>query len=335
MDGLALSSALLKHDAAIATAALRQLTKRIGDLLTVLVILPLLVVIARAWLSGLPDTFRELAAYGVSALTTLALTKTLLERVWFHQTDGVLASFAQRLGEWLGYTLPLLAVGVLLSLLGMAAMSILHFRSAMLGTCGGIASGLVIPYVRERVCRWWRDLTPRRGFALLRHQHALMIAAAVSVAVGTLCACLPQERYLAAIFTGGYGLAVILLTGRVDAGTVRYMTLVGHSSASLVRVWLPIQLALLLPATAVLLLAQSWVAAGVAAVIALGLPAITALRVFAYRAFSRVIADWMVTSLIAAAGYAALTFPPLGPVIIVGAVVWLAKRGSGSRWLLT
>lgn len=102
----------------------------------------------------------------------------------------------------------------------------------------------------------------------------------------------------------------------------------------MLRHWLPIQLALLWPAALVLLAGQAWVPAGVTAAVAVALPVLTALRIFAYRALSRLAADWAVAIVIIAAVYAGVTAPPLGPVIVVGAIVWLARRGAGARWLL-
>jgi hypothetical protein len=67
---------------------------------------------------------------------------------------------------------------------------------------------------------------------------------------------------------------------------------------------------------------------------AAALPVLTALRIFAYRALSRVMADWAVAIVIIAAIYASLTAPPLGPLILVGASLWLARQGAGTRWLL-
>jgi len=87
-------------------------------------------------------------------------------------------------------------------------------------------------------------------------------------------------------------------------------------------------------AALVLLAAQAYVPATVAVLIAATLPVVTALRIFAYRAVSRLIADWAVAIVILAAVYAGFTAPPLGPMIIVAAIVWLARRGAGARWLL-
>lgn len=326
--------AILKHDYAIACAALSRSTKRTSDLLTILVVLPLSVVFIRAWLSGLTGNHREHLALGMSLLIAAVLTKTLLERVWFHQSEGALAHFAQRSGEWLGYIVPLFASGIVVGLVGMATIGIFHPPSAILGTVGGIAIGLALPFVRERLHRRWRSFALSGKITSSRPQHALIISAAISAVAGLICAFLPRENYLDAGIAGSFALVVSLVAGRVDAAIVRYMTLMGHSSMSLLRHWLPLQCALLLPLLAVLLIAQSWVPAGVTALIFLCLLSITTLRIYAYRATSRLIADWWVTGVIFATAYAALTLPPIGPIIAIVAIAWLAQRGLASRWLL-
>lgn len=326
--------ALLKHDAAITRAASRQITKSIADLLTVLIGLPLLALIARVWLKGLPSELRVLIAYGASTLIATVIAKALLERVWFHQSEGVLARFAQSPGEWLFYIGPLIAAGILIGFSGMAALGIFNPGGAVLGSCAGIAGGLAFPCLRERVLRWWRDIIPKSGPDLIRHGRAPIIGAVAATMLGAICSILPQDGYLDAILAGTYGLLVIVLTGRVDAAKVRYMTLMGHSPTSLLRHWLPAQLTLLLPFGTVLALAQNWLAAGVVSAVTLGLLILTTARIFAYRAFGRLIADWVVAGVIASTGYVALTLPPVGPVILLAAIVWLARRGAGRQWLI-
>ncbi|MCM0000739.1 MAG: hypothetical protein NBV68_15280 [Erythrobacter sp.] len=331
---LSLLLAILRLDVAIAKAAARQIAKNTADLLTVLIGLPLLVLVARAWLKGLPSDHRDLIDYGASALIATVIAKALLERVWFHQSDGPLARFAQRPGDWLSYMVPLLSAGILLGFFGLAAVGILNPGGAALGTCAGVIGGLAFPFVRERVLHLWRDITSQRRLNLIRHRRAPIIGAIAAAVLGAIGAILPQGGNLDALWAGAYGFMVIVLTGRVDAATVRYMTLMGHSPASLLRHWLPAQIMFLLPFGAVLALAQNWLAAGLTAAVALGLLVLTTARIFAYRAFSRLIADWAVAGVIAAAGYVALTVPPLGAAILIAAIVWLARLGSGKRWML-
>jgi hypothetical protein len=331
---LSLRFAILRLDVAIAKAAARQIAKSTADLLTLLIGLPLLALAARGWLNGPPGEFCDLIAYGASALIATVIAKALVERVWFHQSDGPLARFAQRPGDWWSYIAPLLSAGILLGFFGLAAVGILNPGGAAMGACAGVVGGLAFPFVRERVLRWWRDTTSQRRFEPIRHGRAPIIGAVAAAVLGAIGAILPREGYLDAIWAGAYGLLVIVLTGRVDAATVRYMTLMGHSPTSLLRHWLPAQLTLLLPFGVVLALAQNWLAAGLTAAVALVLLSLTTARIFAYRAFSRLIADWAVAGVIALAGYAAITVPPLGPAIIIAAIVWLARLGSGKRWLL-
>ena len=326
--------ALAKHDAAIALSVLRELRGRVIDGLTLLVLVPLLALFARAWLAGLPDDHRDIGAFAAASLLATLLAKALIERLWFHRIDGVVASYAQRPREGIAFVAPLLLGGIAIGLGALALLGLADPGGMVLGVCSGVPAGLLFPFAREHVRRWWRRLATRHLRSLTRARLSLTRAAALSVGMGIVGLIMTSRFYLDSIATGFYTLAVILLTAPVDARVVRYMTLVGHGATSLLRHWLPIQLALLWPAALVLLAGQTWALAGVTAVVAVALPVLTALRIFAYRALSRVIADWAVAILIPVAVLVSLAAPPLGPVIVVGATVWLARRGAGARWLL-
>lgn len=326
--------ALAKHDAAIALSVLRELRGRVIDGLTLLVLVPLLALFARAWLAGLPDDHRNMGAFAAASLLATLLAKALIERLWFHRIDGVVASYAQRPREGIAFIAPLLLGGIAIGVGALALMGLVDPGGVVLGVCSGLPAGLLFPIVRDHVRRWWHRAAPKPLLSLSRTRPSLTRAAALSLGVGIVSLIMPSRFYLDAIATGFYALTVILLTAPVDARVVRYMTLVGHGGTSLLRHWLPIQLALLWPAALVLLAGQTWIAAGGTVVAAVALPVLTALRIFAYRALSRLAADWAVAIVIIAAVYAGVTAPPLGPLIIVGAIVWLARRGAGARWLL-
>lgn len=329
-----MNSAPVKHDAAIALSAVRGLSKRASDGLTLLVLVPLFALFARAWLATLPDDLRELVVFGGSSLFATILAKALIERLWFHRTDGVLAPLAQRTHDGIAFLGTLMSAGIVMGLSAFALIGLLDLRAMVLGVCSGLPAGLLFPFVREHVRKWWRRSAPRSLRSLMHFRFPLVKAAALSVVVGILSLLIPSQHYLNAMAVGAYGLSVILLTAPVDARVVRYMTLVGHGGASLLRRWLPIQIALLWPVALVLLAAQAYVPGTVAALIAAALPVVTTLRIFAYRALSRLIADWAVAIVTLAAVYAVFTMPPLGPLVVVGAIVWLAGRGAGTRWLL-
>jgi hypothetical protein len=332
--GTPLRLALAKHDTAIALSALRGLRGRVVDGLTLLVLVPLLALFGRASLARLPDDLREMGAFAAASLLATLLAKALTERLWFHRSDGVLARDAQRPGDGFAFVMPLLLVGIAVGVAALVALGLVDLGAIGLGVCSGLPAGALFPFLREHVHRWWRRAAPRRLRSLTLTQLPLARAAALSVGVGVLSLIMPPSFYLDAIFAGFYAVAVIWLTTPVDARVVRYMALVGHGGASLLRHWVPIQLALTWPAALVLLAAQAWVPAGVMAIVAVALPVLTALRIFAYRAVSRVMADWTVAIVVLAAAYAGLMAPPLGPIIIVSAMVSLARQGAGARWLL-
>lgn len=326
--------ALAKHDAVIALSVVRELRGRVIDGLTLLVLVPVLALFARAWLAELPDDHRDMGAFAAASLLATLLAKALIERLWFHRTDGILARDSQRPREWIAFVAPLLLGGIAMGMGALALLGLADPGGMVLGVCSGLPAGLLFPFVREHVRRWWRRLAARHLRSLTRTPLSLTRAAALSLGVGIVGLIMPSRFYLDTIATGFYALAVILLTAPVDARVVRYMMLVGYGGTSLLRHWLPIQLALLWPAALVLLAGQAWALAGVTAVVAVALPVLTALRIFAYRALSRLAADWAVGIVVLAAVYAGVTAPPLGPVIVVGAIVWLARRGAGARWLL-
>lgn len=325
---------LAEYDAAIALSVVRGLRTRLIDGLTLLVLAPLLALFARAWLARLPDDLREMGAFAAASLLATLLAKALIERLWFHRMEGVVARDAQRPHEWIAYIAPLLLAGIAIGLGTLVVLGLVDPSGTVLGLCSGLPAGVLLPFARDYVRRWWRRYAPRQLRSLAHTRFPLTGAAALSAVVGVLSLFVPSELYFDAIAIGIYGLGVILLTAPVDARVVRYMTLVGHGGASLLRHWLPIQLALIWPAALILLAAQAWVPAIVAALIAAVLPVVTSLRIFAYRALSRVIADLAVAIVILAAVYAGFTAPLLGPVIMAGAIVWLARRGTGARWLL-
>lgn len=326
--------ALLKHDVAVAVAVLHELSRRTKDRLTLFVIMPLLALIARAWFAPLAEEMRELVAFGAASLLTALLAQALIERLWFHRTDGILARCAQRPREGIDYFVPLMLAGIIMELATLAVLDLVDLRGTILGMCAGLSAGLLLPFVLKHSRRSWYLFTTRRLRPFAGARFSTAKAAVLSLGAAASIIIAPSANHLDIIVMGAYLLIVILLAGTVNAEVVRYMTLVGHTGPTLLRHWLPIQLALLWPLTFLLLVAQSWVPASVAALAALMLPVATAMRIFAYRAFSRLIADWIVAVVFVIAAYAAYTVPPLGPMIIVAAIVWLVRRGAGTRWLL-
>jgi len=325
--------ALLRHDAAIAGALARQVAERWRDLLTLLVALPILALFARVWLAQLVVDRREIIVGVAGFVIAATLAKAVAERLDYHRTEGALAHHAQRSSVPLSFVLPLLAGGLAILLAGMASIAGLPSISLAGWIAAGTALGLLLAVAANFVPRFMAGPMPTPP-RMLGHRREMGLVAVFSAAVGLAGALLPSQNHLDGLVAGGYALAVVVLAGQVDATAVRYMTMVGHSAATMLRKSLTIQLALLVPFAAVLALAQDWMAASVAAIAAIGLPCITALRILAYRAFGRILADWLVSIFIAIAAYLTLTLPPLGVLAILAAMVWFARKGTGTRWLI-
>ena len=325
----------IRYEASIAASSIRALGRRVSDCLTLLSAIPVFVLVARAKIAELPDDTRWLVGYGITWLFAMLLAKALIQRWGFHRTDGVLACQSQHTKEAIAYLFPLTLVGLAAGISAIAILGLFDPGAAMLGMSSGLPTGALLPWVDEYVRRVWHRVASG-GIRLNIHARAsLGTAAGVSGAVGGTSVLLPSDHHIDALVTGVYFLIVLLLTASVDARVVRYMTLMGRSTWALLGNWLPLQIVLLSPVTMVLLTGQAWVPASLAAITLLALPVVTAMRIFAYRAFGRLIADWSVALILAAAMYAGFTLPPLGPVILMAGMLWLLRRGAGHRWLLT
>lgn len=325
---------LLRHDGAVIAALSRDLIRRRGDLATIVLVVPLLALIARGWVAEMPTERRELIAWGAGFLLAAMLTQSLVERVGFHRTEGAVAHDAQRPAEWSSLVLPLLLAGIVGGLGAIMAIGIALAASWATATGVGIVAGLAMPFTRQRAAAWWRG---RRSSAVVGwpdHRWSLWIGVATGTIVGGMCALLPDEDHLDAIVVGGYALGVIILTARVDADTVRYMAVVGRSVGSTLRQWLPVQLALLLPVSVVMVIAQRWVPMTVATLAATGLIAVTTVRILAYRAYGRRIADWISTILMAIVGFVTVALPPLAVLLLIAVMIWLLRRGKDSEWVI-
>ena len=306
-----------------------------SDCLTLLIAVPVLTLVARAKIAELPDNTRWLVGYGISWLFAVFLAKALIQRWRFHRADGVLGRQSQRLTAAIAYLFPLTLIGLGAGISAIAILGLFDPSAAILGIGSGLPTGALLPWIDEHVRRVWHRVASETIRFNMRARPSLCIAAAASAVIGMTSLFVPSAHHIDALITGAYVLCVVLLTASVDARVVRYMTLMGRSASALLGYWLPLQIVLLSPVTMVLMIGQASVPASLAAITLLALPVVTAMRIFAYRAFGRLIADWSVAFVLAAAIYAGFTLPPLGPVILVAGMWWLARRGTGQRWLLT
>lgn len=323
---------LLRHELAIAVAGLRFLSHKPIDLLTVLICLPVFIFILQAWTAGQPDQLLQVQAAAIGFFAAFYSARGLLARDAYHRTDGIVARQAQRAGERLGWALPLFGAAVVpgfayLAIVN-AARPMLWLVATLLGAGAAAALSAIARVLRERR----PALSPWLRPGHLRSPRAWLALLATGAALGLTCTALPFEAAGLAIAAADVALVAVVALGRVDAMEVQYRTMVGNSSLVIIGTHgLPL-LAFFTAFTATLSSAPPWEPSAVAAVLGAAVLVFMAVRVLAYQAFDRRIADWFVTGLFAIAGMAGLMIPPAALVAMLFGVVWLARRAASQRW---
>lgn len=204
----------------------------------------------------------------------------------------------------------------------------------LLGGISGAAIGAIwvhlaaIPSSRTQSC--W----PLRNLRLhVRHLGSVAVAGVAAAAV-VMAAAMFVEREAAAAITALTAIAAAIFLGGLDAATVRFMAMVGHSSITTIRdKCLPI-LSFFVPFSLLLLLYPDWLIAGTGAGLGLLSLAFMIVRVLAYRSFRQRVADWVVTFLFALTATTAISMPPAAPLIYLAGCMWLVQRATGISWLV-
>ncbi len=305
------ASAPLRHDLEIARIALRRTLRRPGDVVTLALFIPLLLLAWRAWAMGLsaPVVMAQSAALGL-VLACYGAT-AVIDRWTYHREDGVLAARAQRPSDALRFALPLWSATVATSLL----LSIALFPGQRMAWCAGTVA-------RAALGIGWS--APGGGPAHFIAGASLGIACAVTP--------LPPAATFAAVLA--VALAAIVLLGSVDADVIRFRTMTGDTPWHLVRIHTAPQLMVIIPFAAILAISARWEAASIASLVAVAAALFIAMRVIAYQSFGRRVGDWIVTIFLAASATIALMLPPLAPFAIAGSIAWLARRGAHEAWLV-
>lgn len=327
--------ALLRHEWEIASAGLRAIFRKPLDRLTVLIAVPACLLVVRAWVSRQPEQLLELHAFAVGFLVPFYCVKALAGRCTYHRTDGILSAHAQRTRELLAFALPLFIAAVAMGLAYLIIVNAFRPTLWLAATAAGATASWVWAHVsrivRKRQPIFLRWLRPRHS---RKHSGAMAILVAVGALLGTACAILPLQVPAIAFATVAISLAVTVVLGRVDAAAIRYRTMVGHSSWTIVRSHILPLSAVFAPFAATLTLAPHWAPAALAAILGLAVTAFVAMRILAYQSFHRRIADWVVTVLIAISALVGLALPPAAPVALLFGVVWLARRAASQTWLI-
>lgn len=325
--------ALLRHERGIADAGLRTMARNPLDLATVIVAVPIALLVARAWLAAQPDQLKLAQAFAVGLSASFFSLTALFARCSYHRTDGIVAAAAQRRAERLGLIVPLLGLAMAFGLLGLLSVGAFRLEIWALGSALGAVLGIgwipglaLIERLRAKTTTTLRVWLPDT-----KAGQAIPIA---GVTFGLVGAFLPLQLPVRMVAAVAIVLVAAIALARIDAGVVRYETMLGHASAKLLRAHLwPFSLLVLSFATASLA-APHWGQAAAGLVAGAAILVFAALRILAYQSFGQRGGDWIVTLLIGGAAMTGLAMPPLGPLMLIVGIVWLARRARAQSWLI-
>lgn len=308
------------------------------DALTLAVTLPILTLIWRYWAEGLPRAMVMAQALGIGALSAFLALVALTTRCAYHREEGALAAFAQTLAECLRYAVPMwlfvVAAGLCFAAIGNPGNEAFWLAGVITGTLAGLAwVAFLEPLVRRIAARIDSIMT---GFGPGLRSWPMLAVAAMAIGAAVAIASVVAELSLPVTAVGVLvpGIVASMILGRVDAETVRFRALIGVASWPMIRGQSGRILAAMIALALPLLPVPNRLAGLVPVLLGFAVILFTACRILAYQVFERRIADWVVTAIFGGSGLASLAFPPLGPLVIVGAFAALARRAQLRRWLI-
>lgn len=100
------ASLLLRHELKIVSAILSKIIRKPSDLVTAIIALPVLLLVWKAWLAGLPDILAAWQTAGLGFLTAFYALRILRDRCAYHREDGALAANSQQVIERVAFAAP-------------------------------------------------------------------------------------------------------------------------------------------------------------------------------------------------------------------------------------
>lgn len=326
--------ALLRHEREIVLAGLRAVLRNRLDLCTVLIALPVLLLVLRAWSSGHSAQLLALQAFAAGLVVAFYAANSLLQRCEYHRTDGILAEYAQRPVERLRLALPLFAAAAAASFSYLAVVNAnrpaLWLAGTVLGAAAGLAWGHIGRVLREARKHLLHFPPLHRGTSR-RIQGSLVAAGTVS---GLACAFLPLGEVARMIAVTAISAAIGVTFGAIDGAAIRYMTMVGQAWLTIGFAHVAPLLAFFGPFAAALAMAPHWAPSALAALLGTGGAAFVASRVLACQSFGPRVAEWVVAALVGAVVILGFGFPPAAPVAMLIGLTGLVRRATSRTWLI-
>ncbi len=324
---------LFRYDLAIARNATRATFASWHDRLIAATLLLFALAFVHGWLAERPWRVAAWVGAGATVLIGTTIGRSIATRLAFYASDGPLAALALHRGTRWRYVLAWHAVA-----LSMVTIVILIIRPSLaivlpaylIGVLVGLVPGHVgLPNGSTAIAPVIRTIR-----AALQHPRAGVAAAAILlVSLTAFAGALPHDALVAV--AGIEALMLALAFTIVDPSVVRFMTISGHGTLSVILRHARATLAFLPIAALPCWPAFGPVVAGIIAVAAIVALLLMAMRILAYRIHGRRFADLLVAILAALLILVAVSLPVLLPVVTLAILRRLQRRASMQTWMLS
>lgn len=281
-----------------------------------------------------PDNLVWASAFGVGIVAGFAVARSILKRLSYHASDGMLAADALVCVRRWGYAVwfhALAVAGLSFSVAMVGGWLTLPFLTGYLcGMALGHGSSLLrfqgFPAI-ARIAQWGRT-----ALAWTRDRRAGIVAALLVTALLLPLAGLDGSASLLAA-ASATGIAMLVLT-TVDHGSVRFMAMSGYGVRGALRVHLLPGFWFLVLAVFLGVVIHGPAIGTVIAGIAIASLGLQALRVLAYRIHTKRVGDWLVAISVGVVALVAWSLPFVAPIVLTVIFWHLYRRATASTWLI-
>jgi len=288
--------------------------------------------IVRAWFLDRHWAVAAWVALAAGTMIGIGAGRLVAARLAFHAFDGLLPADAlnplmrrRYMVVWHGVGLALLSLVTLIVRPSLLVVSVPAYLAGVLIV--GLSGRLGMP---GRIAG-----AIRPGWTVREWSHSPMagILAATSLLLSLLPARSLGTNALVAVAGFEALLLALMLTG-VDNATVRFMTIAGHPSRSIIShhaKGVATFLAVSVPGCWIIL---GPVAVGIVASVCAAILLLLTLRVLTYRLYAKRLADFLVSFLAGLLMLVAFSMPVVLPLIAIVLFGQLQRRGRAKTWLL-
>jgi len=323
---------LFRHDCRIAINTVRATFSGLHDRLIAVTMLLAALAVVYSWFADQSWKIAAWAALGAGIMVGMGAARMVAARLSFHGSDGLLAAEALHPTKRRRYMVAWYGIGIAL----LAGITLIARPSLLIVAAPAYLAGVFVAQITANIALPGAGVGKARpGWTIrrcLQHPGAGIVAAMI-----LLLSLLPAYTVETNARMTVIGIEAVLLAlplTVVDDAIVRFMTISGHGSWSIVgrhaRGMLPFA-GVTIPAC---WFAFGPIAAGIVAAVLAALLLLTALRVLAYCCHGKRFADFLTSILAALLILVASSMPVALPFVVVAILGQLQRRAAAKTWLL-